>query len=272
VNFWVNTWLASSMAEGSISAISYGFALMLMAQAVIAQSIATAAMPTFATQYALGKMDEIRGSLAATLRGVLLLSLPAAIGLILLRFPIVGLLYNFNAGDKQLVAWALLWYATGLVGHSVLEILARTFYAMHDTKTPVLVGTVAMGLNLVFSFLFSAWFARIGWMPHGGLALANSLATALEALTLLVLMRYRLQGLNGAAITKGLGAAVLGSLGMIAALAVWMKAAPSASNALTALVGIAIGGIAYGLILVLLRIHEVKSLFLFLKRRVTKTP
>jgi putative peptidoglycan lipid II flippase len=270
LNFWVNTWLASSMADGSVSGIYYGFALMVMAQAAIAQSIATAAMPTFAAQYALGKLDEIRASLAATLRGVLLLSLPATLGLILLRVPIIQLLYqrgSFDADDTKLVAWALLWYAAGLVGHSVLEILARTFYAMHDTKTPVLVGAVAMGLNVVFSFVFSALFTKIGWMPHGGLALANSLATALEAVTLFILMRKRLNGIHGAEVAKGFGASALGTVGLSAALVAWMQVRASGGAALTALGGIVIGGAVYAEIIVLLRVPEVKSLIGFAMRR-----
>ena len=270
VNFWVNTWLASSMVEGSISAISYGFALMLMAQAAIAQSIATAAMPTFATQYALGKLDDIRTSLAAALRGVLLLSLPAALGLILLRAPVITLLYDFSAAEAQLVSWALLWYAAGLVGHSVLEILARTFYAMHDTKTPVLVGVVAMGLNVAFSFAFSALFTRLGWMPHGGLALANSLATALEAVTLFLLMRRRLNGIHGADVAKGFLAAAIAVGIMSAALVGWMQLRLGHGAALTALGGILLGGAVYGIIIVLLRIPEVKSLLGFIKRRGAK--
>ncbi|RLD06256.1 MAG: hypothetical protein DRI32_02875, partial [Chloroflexi bacterium] len=197
LNFWVNTWLASRMAAGSVVGIEYGFALMLMAQIAIAQSIATAAMPTFSAQYALGKLDDVRHSLSATIRGVLLLSIPAAVGLIILRKPLVALLYQrgeFDARSTELVAWALLFYAVGLVGHSVMEILARAFYALHDTKTPVLVGIGAMSLNIVFSIAFAALFEQIGWMPHGGLALANSLATALEMVLLMILMRKRLSG------------------------------------------------------------------------------
>ncbi len=72
VNFWVNTFLASKMAEGSVSGLSYGFALMLMAQAAIAQSVAIAVMPTLSAQHALGQHDEMRASLAASLRGVIL--------------------------------------------------------------------------------------------------------------------------------------------------------------------------------------------------------
>jgi putative peptidoglycan lipid II flippase len=152
LNFWVNTNLASQMQEGSVASITYGFSLMLMAQAAIAQSVAIAAMPTFSAQHALGKIDEMRNSLAASLRGVILLALPASVGLILLREPLISLLYQrgeFDEHDVQLVAWALLWYAAGLVGHSVMEVLTRAFYAQQDTKTPVLIGEIAMGLNVV---------------------------------------------------------------------------------------------------------------------------
>jgi putative peptidoglycan lipid II flippase len=79
LNFWVNINLASRMAEGRIISLSYGFMLMLMAQAIIAQSAAIAAMPTFSAQHALGKVDEMRRSLASTLRVMFLLALPPAL-------------------------------------------------------------------------------------------------------------------------------------------------------------------------------------------------
>ncbi|HMD82693.1 MAG TPA: lipid II flippase MurJ, partial [Anaerolineales bacterium] len=81
LNFWVNTNLASNMEAGSVTGLYYGFSLMLMAQAAIAQSVAIAAMPTFSAQHALGKLDEMRSSLASALRGMFLLSLPASVGL-----------------------------------------------------------------------------------------------------------------------------------------------------------------------------------------------
>ena len=203
INAVVNAMLATSPAQpvGSLTAIKYAWAIMTMPQVVIAQAIAIAALPTFSGQFARGELSGMRASLAATLRGVILLALPATLGLILLREPLVTVLFQhgvFDARSTQLVSWALLWYTAGLVGHSVVEIVSRAFYAMHDTKTPVLVGTVAMSLNLAFSFLFSAWFERLGWMPHGGLALANSLATALEMVGLLYFMRRRLDGLRSA--------------------------------------------------------------------------
>ena len=168
LNFWVNNNLGSKMAEGSIQSLTYGFTLMVMAQAAIAQSVAIAAMPTFSAQHALGKLDEMRSSLASALRGMLLLALPASVGLILLARPIVSMLFErgeFTATIAEMTAWALLWYAAGLVGHSIMEVLTRAFYAQQDTKTPVIIGTIAMGLNVVFSIWFSQLFAQIGWYP-----------------------------------------------------------------------------------------------------------
>ena len=273
INFWINIWLASNMPDGSVAGLSYGFALMLMAEIAIAQSIATAAMPTLAEQYALGKIDELRHSLASSLRGALFLAIPATVGLILLRKPLIVLLYQHGEFDTRataLVSWALLWYAAGLVGHSMVEILARAFYALHDTKTPVFVGGAAMALNIAFSFWFTAQFSRLGWMPHGGLALANSLATFLEMGGLLYLMRRRLHGLNGGNILRGVWKASLAALGMGFVILVWGHAEAESGSWVLALGGLFFGGISYGLGLYVLRVPELKFLIRFLKTRLSR--
>jgi putative peptidoglycan lipid II flippase len=271
LNFWVNNNLGSRMAEGSIISLTYGFMLMLMAQAAIAQSVAIAALPTFSAQYALGQIDEMRTSLASTLRSMFLLALPASVGLILLARPIVSMLYErgeFNAVTTEMTAWALTWFAAGLLGHSVMEVLTRAFYAQHDTKTPVMIGTIAMGLNVVFSFLFARLFSQIGWMPHGGLALANSLATALEATGLFLVMRRRLQGIEGNYIARGFAACALASLGMGVGLWLWTQAAEGMASWVVALGGVALGGILYGIGVSLLRVPEIQILINAISRRV----
>jgi putative peptidoglycan lipid II flippase len=271
LNFWVNTALASGQPEGSVSAILLGFGLMMMPQAAIAQSIAIASLPTFSAQVARGRPEDMRASLAAALRVVLLLSLPATAGLILLRQPVVAFLYEdgltFTAQMTDLVAWALLWYAAGLVGHCVVEIVSRAFYALHDTRTPVVVGVAAMSLNVVFSLLFSTLFLQAGLAPHGGLALANSLATALEMLALLVLMRRRLHGLELPnllnALTKGTAAA----LGM--AIGVWsfLQLAASLPPSVQAAGGMLAGGMLYVGLLLLLRVKEILAGLGWISRR-----
>ncbi len=273
LNFWVNTWLASQMTSGSVSGLYYGFSLMLMAQAVIAQSVAIAAMPTFSAQHALGQKDEMRASLAASLRGVILLALPASLGLMLLREPIVSLLYQrgeFDERSVQIVSWALLWYAAGLVGHSIMEILTRAFYAQHDTKTPVVIGTIAMGLNVVFSITFAQGFESLGWLPLGGLAFANSLATALEATALFIFMRKRLGGIEGRHIARGFSACALASLGMTIGVLAWIQVTGSLTRWVVALGGVAIGGTIYLMGLLILRVPEIKLLTKAVSNRLRK--
>lgn len=270
LNFWVNTNLASRMDEGSVASLTYGFSLMLMAQAAIAQSVAIAAMPTFSAQHALGKTDEMRLSLAATLRGILLMAVPASVGLILLREPLISFLYErgeFDAQDVQLVAWALLWYAAGLVGHSVMEVLTRAFYAQHDTKTPVIIGTVAMGLNIAFSILFSRYFASIGWYPLGGLALANSSATALEATALFIFMRKQLNGIEGKSIADGAWRVALSALGMAIGLLWWIQVTGSQMRWLVTLGGVVAGGIIYGIGVLILKVPEIKIIVASISKR-----
>jgi putative peptidoglycan lipid II flippase len=272
LNFWVNTRLASYMIEGSVTGISWGFTLMLLPQALIAQSVATAALPTLSSQYSVGKMDDLRNTLASSVRGILLLAIPASVGLILLRQPIVELMLQygkFTETSTQLISWALLWYSFGLVGHCLVEILARAFYAMHDTKTPVLVGAGAMGLNVVFSVLFSSWFARNGWIALGGLALANSLATALEASGLLVLMHRRLSWLEGRRILKGTAQAVLAAAIMGLVIWAWLNLTNERAAWLVGIGGVIIGCGVYGLIMVALKVPEVQSVFNLVKRKLS---
>lgn len=271
LNFWINTRLASRFVEGSVIALVLAFSLMLMPQAAIAQSIAIAAMPTLSAQVALGKLNEMRASLAASLRGALLLSIPASVGLIVLRKPVVELLYQrgeFDERSTQLVAWALLWFVAGLVGHTVVEILSRAFYSLHDTRTPVLVGIVAMSLNILFSYGFSGLFIRLGWMPHGGLALANSLATGLEACGLVFLMRRRLNRLDGKLIFEGMAKAGLATLAMALSLWGWLAWSAGQPAWLVAGGGIGIGAVVFGICIALLGVREVQLVLGAVKRRV----
>jgi putative peptidoglycan lipid II flippase len=273
LNFWVNNNLASKMVEGSIQSLTYGFTLMVMAQAAIAQSVAIAALPTFSAQHALGKVDEMRSSLASALRGMFLLALPASVGLILLGKPIIALLFErgeFTATITDMTAFALAWFAAGLVGHSIMEVLTRAFYAQQDTKTPVIIGAIAMGLNVIFSILFSRWFAAIGWFPLGGLALANSLATALEATALFIFMRKRLNGIEGKSIADGAWRVTLSVLGMGFGLLAWTQLTVEWTRWLVALGGVALGGIIYAAGAAIFKVPEIKIIFDMVTKRLLR--
>jgi len=189
--------------------------------------------------------------------------------LILLRQPLVALLFQrgaFGVEDTQLVAWALGWFAAGLLGHSVVELASRAFYAQQDTRTPVLVGSAAMGLNVVLSLTLPGVFASAGWMPHGGLALANSAATFLEMLVLLFLMSRRLGGLEGGRLWLGLGQAALGSAVMALAIRGWFAAMNSAPPWMLAAGGVVLGLGAYALVAWVLKVRELSEVVRSLRR------
>lgn len=181
----------------------------------------------------------------------------------MLRHPVVALMYQrgaFTRESTDMVAWALLWYAAGLVGHCIVEIASRAFFALHDTRTPVTVTSIAMLLNVAFSLLFWNGFSQLGLPPHGGLALANSLATGLEAIVLLMLMRRKLQGLEGIVILRVVGLGSLSALAMGGFLWAWLNMLDGQSVWLLTLTGIGLGGAIYGVLLWIFGVSEVRQM------------
>ena len=273
LNFVANTIISLSLGAGSASALTWAFTLMLMPQAAIAQSAGTASLPTLSAQVELGKFEDFRQTLSSIVRVMLLLALPATIGLVFLRVPLVRVLYergSFDATSTQMVAWALLWYALGLTGHSLVEVLSRAFYAMHDTKTPVLVGVAAMTGNILLSFFFSRLFNQIGWLPLGGLALANTTATAVECLVLFAIMRRRLQGVGGKQILRTGALALAGSIMMGLVLFGWMTLFGGINKFLVLAVGVMLGVLVYGVMLKLLKVPELDAILLRIKGKLAE--
>jgi len=273
LNFVANTIISLSLGAGSASALTWAFTLMLMPQAAIAQSAGTASLPTLSAQVELGKFEDFRQTLSSIVRVMLLLALPATIGLVFLRVPLVRVLYergSFDATSTQMVAWALLWYALGLTGHSLVEVLSRAFYAMHDTKTPVLVGVAAMTGNILLSFFFSRLFSQIGWLPLGGLALANTTATAVECLVLFAIMRRRLQGVGGKQILRTGALALAGSTAMGLVLFGWMALFGGINKFLVLTVGVMLGVLVYGVMLKLLKVPELDAILLKIKGKLAE--
>jgi putative peptidoglycan lipid II flippase len=262
LNFLVNTILASGQPEGSQSAITIAFALMLMPEIAVAQAAGTAAFPTLSAQVSRGQLDQMRATLASVLQGIFFLALPSSVGLILLARPIVRMIFErgaFDAHSTDMVAWALGFYALGLVAHSLLEVLARAFFAMQDTVTPVAVSVGGMLLNVALSLGLVSVFYRVGWMPHGALALANSLATIVEMSTLIVLLNRK----NGWGLDRAgwlsLGRTALASTVLAAALWSWSIVMGFASVWVFGLGGIAFGTAVYVLASLLLGSPEAHS-------------
>lgn len=262
VNFLVNTILASGLAEGSLAALNYGWLLMLLPQGVVAQGIAIAAFPTFSALAAQGEKGEMRAVFSATLRAILFLTIPASAGLFVLRVPLIRMLLErgaFGAASTAAVAYALAFYAWGLIAHAAVEISCRAFYALRDTLTPVLVGLGAMALNIILSL------ALRGPLLHGGLALANTVATGLEMVALLALLRRRLGGLEERRVMLAAVRAALVSGVMALSLAALLIRWPGASPLLLGGGGIVLGGAVYLLGMWALRADELRALPMLLR-------
>ena len=272
LNFVVNTMIALGLEPGSTAALSFAFILFMMPQRMIAQSAGIASLPTLSAQAELKQFDAMRSTLASILRGILLLAIPSTIGLILVRYPLVRVLLErgeFNARSTSMVAWGLMWYAAGLVGHCLVEVLSRAFYALHDTRTPVGVGIGAMGLNIGLSFLLSGWFRSMGQFGLGGLALANSVATGIESIILILILRKRLGGLAGRSILDSAWKAIIGAILMGAGILA-LSATFAGRSLVTLLSGVFAGVVIYGLIMYLFKVPEFRQLLAALKRRLAR--
>ena len=264
LNFWVNIFLASSMVLGSVAALKRGFAVMLLPQGVIAQSIATVVFPTFAALAARGETVGLRRTLSQTLSAVMFMALPATVGLVILRRPIVRLIFErgaFTPTDTAATAWALLFYGLGLASHSLVEIVTRAFYALHDTLTPVIIGGGAMLLNVVLSLLLINVIGNSDSLPigpFGGLALANTIATTLEGLGLLWIIRRKLDGLHEGRLLNSLARAGLASLGMGAGLLGLLTLLDGSSSLLIIGLGVSLSALLYWALALLLGSDEAR--------------
>jgi putative peptidoglycan lipid II flippase len=182
-------------------------------------SISTAVFPTLAEHAANRSMEDLRLTVARSLRYILYLTIPASIGLMLLGRPLIALLLQrgaFTLSSTQITNDALLFFALGLFALAGTEILSRGFYALGDTKTPVVFAVVAMAANLVLS---AALFMPLGVR---GLAIAASAAAVIEFLGLFRFLRRRLGSLEEGQLAFTISRVVLGTVFMAEALAVFL--------------------------------------------------
>jgi putative peptidoglycan lipid II flippase len=193
INVLVNTYLAAPV-DGAVSWLGYAFRLMYLPIGIFGVSIATAALPDVSRHAASDDVSAIQRAVSSALRLMLMLNVPAMVGLIVLAQPIVALLYQrgrFTAADTAATASALLFYAPGLLGYSVVKIASPTFYSLRDSRTPVLVSIASVALNLVLNVIL----VRV--MGFRGLAVGTAIAAIFNAGMLLMLLRKRLGGLEG---------------------------------------------------------------------------
>ena len=269
LNIFVTMWFSSRLPEGAVSYLYYAGRLMELPLGIFAVSVTTAVLPSLSEQVAKKEWDGVKNSLSFAVRLVDFVTIPATIGLIVLSVPIVDVLFRrgeFSSLDAAGTSSALYWYALGLVPVAVSRILTSVFYSMKDTATPVWVAFCAFIVNAAFCVVL------VGPMGHNGLALATTLASAVNCAILFVILRRKLGRFGGKEVVlsglKSLGASL--AMGIVVSVIVLQSGAGLSGDAgRTVLVAVclAVGLVTYITASRLLGITELAFLKgFFLKR------
>ncbi|MBO9308442.1 MAG: murein biosynthesis integral membrane protein MurJ [Chloroflexi bacterium] len=275
LNFVVNIILASAMPEGSLAALSIAFTLMFVVLGIVAQSAGTAIFPTLSLYGARGDLERFRQTLRDALRGVLFVTLPATSGLIVLAQPLVSALLERGAWsrtDTVATAWALSFFAAGLVAFALQELLARAFYALRNTIAPVAVAVGGLFLNVALSLLLIQIVrgAEAGQGAHGGLALANALATGAESAALWLWLRRKIGALGGWDMLSMAGRALIATVGMSACVWAMSQLLARAAPLIVVMVCVPLGILLYQGLALLLGVPEARSLPMSILRRLKR--
>jgi putative peptidoglycan lipid II flippase len=194
INLLVNSWLAAGLGTGAVSWLDYAFRMMYMPIGLFGVSIATASLPTISGHAADRNDPGIRRAVSSGLRMMLMLNVPATVGLLVLATPIVRLIYErgrFTEADTLATAAALVCYAPGLIGYSAVKLVSPAFYALGNSRIPLVASAVSVAFNAAASLVL------VRTMGHRGLAFGTAAAALLNAGLLLALLRARLGGLEG---------------------------------------------------------------------------
>ena len=276
INVLVNTYLATYQQEGAVSWLNYAFRLMYLPIGLFGVSIATAALPDISRHAVANDYAAIRRTLSSGLRLMLMLNVPATVGLMVLAHPIIALLlerYRFRPEDTAATAAALMFYAPGLLGYSAVKIASPTFYSLRDSRTPVIVSVVSVLINLALNLTL----VRI--MGFRGLALGTATAAIINALMLLWLLRRRIGGLDGARLAIALTKIAAASAAMGVAVhfaSTWLHGALPGRElpwkAVQVFAAMTVGVLVLAGAARLLRIAEFDEAFSRVLRRLRPTP
>jgi putative peptidoglycan lipid II flippase len=272
VNLAVNTSLATSEGTGAVSYLNYAFRLMYLPIGLFGVSVATAVTPMIARHATSADLSAMRSTISSGLRLMLMLTVPATAGLVVLGAPIVSVIFErkaFTPADTAATAAALMFYAPGLVGYSAVKIAAPAFYSLGNSRTPAIVSVLSMVVNIALNLVL------VRLLGFRGLALGTALAALFNATTLLCLLRARLGGLDGgrlgvavvkiAAASAVMSAAAWGAHAWLASL--W-PGAPFLVRAAQLFSSIGIALVALAAAAVALRIKEFSDAVQLVTRRI----
>lgn len=263
INVIVNRTLASDLVAGSISALNYANKLNGLILGVFVSAITTVVFPLLAKE---SYNDNIKGMKKIMGYGVdliLLITIPAAVGLVVLAAPIVQVAFErgaFTPNDTVMTSSALVFYSLGLVASSLQLLATRVYYALQDTRTPMVVAGLSVGLNVILSLIL------VRYMAHGGLALATSISATLATL----LMFYGLRNKIGSLGTKGyittfikagLASVVMGVVAYVVYSGLYGYLGVSKLyNLISLLAAAGVGVVVYGVLCYVFKVKEVRDI------------
>jgi putative peptidoglycan lipid II flippase len=273
INIFFNTLFASFLSEGSVTYLYYGIRLIHFPLGIFGIALATAILPTMATQASNHAHTELTETLSFGLRLVFFITFPALVGLILLRVPIVHLLFQhgeFTYQDTLGTAAAVMGYAVGLWAFAGVRIVVAAFYALQDTKTPVKIATTAVVANILLSLIL------MSSLKHAGLALAASLASILNLSLLIWFLQKKLGLIDWSRIVKSHGRVLIASAAVgivcwwVANQGVWIMQGYWIYKAFLLTSGILGGIVVYFAVHIAMKSEELSFLWRTLKNRMAR--
>ena len=262
VNLLFDKYFASTLLPGNIAAMQYATKVVGFPQQLFAAAIATVIFPILSAHYASNDQRSLRDMTSTGLRMTALITIPAALGLIVLAQPIISVLFErgeFTHGDLVRTAGAMQFYAVGLLGLAASIVLTRCFFATRDSRTPVIVASSVMLLNVACSALLVRPFGI------NGLAFANSLSSLTEAAVLIALLRTRAGSVDGGLFGSSVARITAAAVAMAAAAwfvnaILWHDAGTIWQHVATLAVDLAVGGAVFFVVGTLLRVRELATL------------
>ena len=188
INVFISTIIASSLAEGSVSSLIYANRITEFVLGIFAVSISTVILPLMSRQVIDEGIEAMKRTLSYALRLIFYITIPATVGLIILRVPIIRVLFQrgrFDSQSVEMTAYPLIFFGLGLSIFAAIRVIAPSFYSLKDTKTPVKTAAAAMVANVILALILITPF------QHGGIALALTLSSCLNLFLLLYIFQKR---------------------------------------------------------------------------------
>lgn len=258
----VSRTLASGLVVGSISALNYAYKINGLVQGVFVMAITTVVFPLLAKESNMNNIEGMKRIIKYGVNILLLITIPATVGLIILATPIVQVVFErgaFTPNDTIMTSSALIFYSVGLVGSSLRLLTTRVYYSLQDTKTPMVNGVISVGIAIVLNLIL------VRFMDHSGLALSTSISTGIATILMFYGLRKKIGSLGMKSYIKttaksGTASIVMGIIAYITYHSIYsFLGASKLYNSISLLVAVMLGAAVYGILCYLFKVEEVRD-------------